>query len=82
MKQEDIAGLTADEIHQLYALPNQPLYVSKVTIPANTTIRTGICGPIEGFGNGGGLQFDLMGSAKSFTFEYFTDIPISEPLQF
>ncbi len=61
MKASDIEGLTPEQIREKFALPNTPLFICDVTVPAGTVVRTGVCGPIEGWGKGGGVQFDMMG---------------------
>lgn len=61
MKQSDLEGLTPEEIQDKFALPQKPIKICDVTIPAGTTMRTGLCNPLEGWGKGGGVQFDLMG---------------------
>lgn len=64
MKLEDITNpdgsfLTAQQIKNKYALEFLPKYVADANIPAGTTMNCGIAGSIEGWGSGGGLQFDL-----------------------
>ncbi len=64
MKLEDITNadgsfMTAQQIKDKYALEFLPKYVADAKIPAGTTMNCGIAGPIEGWGSGGGLQFDL-----------------------
>jgi len=59
--------LTALEIKDKYALGFVPKYVANAVIPKDTIINSGIAGPIEGWGNGGGLQFDLI---KQFIGEF------------
>ena len=61
MKAEDIAGLTPKQIQDKFALPSLPKYMADVKLKEGTTIRTGIVNPLEGWGNGGGIQYDLMG---------------------
>lgn len=61
MKAEDVAGLTPTQIRDKFALSAIPKYITDVNIPANTVMRTGIVNPLEGWGIGGGIQFDLMG---------------------
>lgn len=61
MKADDIKGLTPIQIQNKFALPATPVYVTDVKLPAGTTLRTGIVNPLEGWGAGGGIQFDLMG---------------------
>ena len=61
MRPEDIEGLSPEQIQDKFALPNTPKYITDVIIPKGTTIRVGTVNPIEGWGQGGGTQFDLMG---------------------
>ena len=61
MKQSDIEGLTPEEIQDKFALPQKPCKMCDVTLPKGTQMRTGLCNPLEGWGKGGGVQFDLMG---------------------
>lgn len=61
MKAEDIKGLTPKQIQDKFALPSTPKYATDVTVPKGTTMRTGTVNPVEGWGKGGGTQFDLMG---------------------
>ena len=61
MKAEDIKGLTSAQIQDKFALPSTPKYVADVNLDAGTHLRTGVVNPLEGWGNGGGIQFDLMG---------------------
>lgn len=67
MKLEDVTNangsfLSATEIKDKYALDFLPKYVADAEIPANTFMNCGIAGKIEGWGSGGGLQFDLNGA--------------------
>jgi hypothetical protein len=59
MRYEDIKGLTPQQIKDKYALPNLPKYICDVELKAGTNLREGVANPIEGWGNGGGTQFDL-----------------------
>ena len=61
MKLSDVEGLTPEEIKDKFALPATPVKICDVTVPAGTKMRTGLCNPLEGWGKGGGVQFDLMG---------------------
>ncbi|EHI97937.1 cell wall binding repeat-containing protein [Clostridium sp. DL-VIII] len=61
MKAEDIEGLTPAQIQDKFALPSTPKYVADVNLEAGTHLRTGVVNPLDGWGNGGGIQFDLMG---------------------
>ena len=61
MKSSDIEGLTPAQIKDKFALPSQPTMVCDVVLEKGTKLRAGICNPLEGWGKGGGLQFDLIG---------------------
>jgi hypothetical protein len=45
MLETDLKGLTPMQIQDKFALPYVPNRISKVYVPANTTIRMGIAGP-------------------------------------
>ena len=49
------------EIQNKFALPNTPKYVCDVELEAGTHIREGEVNPLEGWGSGGGTQYDLIG---------------------
>lgn len=61
MKAKDIEGLTPEQIRDKFALPSTPKYVCDVEISAGTHMRVGEVNPVEGWGNGGGTQYDLIG---------------------
>lgn len=61
MKPEDIEGLTPLEIQNKFALPNTPKYICNVKLNAGTHIRAGEVNPLDGWGTGGGIQYDLIG---------------------
>ena len=61
MRAYDIEGLTTLEIQNKFALPNTPKYVCDVELEAGTHIRVGEVNPLDGWGNGGGTQYDLIG---------------------
>ena len=64
-KQHYICHLCKDiqplEIQNKFALPNTPKYVCDVELEAGTHIREGEVNPLEGWGSGGGTQYDLIG---------------------
>ena len=60
MKAEDVTGLTAEQIKNKYALSFKPNYICDVEIPNGSTLRCGITNPLENWGDGGSVQFDLM----------------------
>jgi len=79
MKLEDITNadgslMTAQQIKDKYALEFLPKYVADADIPANTIINCGIAGRIDGWGSGGGLQFDL-NSAYTGNFTFRCNLP-------
>lgn len=61
MKAKDIEGLTAKEIKNKYALPELPEYISTVEVPKGTSMRTGKAAKVEGWGDGGGTQYEVIG---------------------
>ncbi len=61
MRADDIKGLTPLEIQNKFALPNTPKYVCDVELEAGIHIRVGEVNPLDGWGNGGGTQYDLIG---------------------
>ena len=50
MLEEDIIGLTAEQIRDKYALPATPKYIVDVILPEGTTIRGGIANGVPGRG--------------------------------
>lgn len=61
MKKEDIQGLSPQEIKDKYSLPAVPSNIVDVELKAGTKLRMGEAAAIEGWGNGGGIQFDTIG---------------------
>jgi hypothetical protein len=61
MNAKDIEGLTPKQIQDKFALPNTPKYVCDVELEAGTHIRVGEVNPLDGWGTGGGIQYDLIG---------------------
>ena len=61
MRPEDIEGLTPLQIQEKFALPSTPKYVCDVELEAGTHLRVGEVNPLEGWGKGGGTQYDLIG---------------------
>lgn len=59
MKREAIAGLTPPQIKSKFALPELPTYMSEVSVPAGTRIRTGVVNPVFG-GLGNATQYELL----------------------
>ena len=61
MREKDIRNLSASQIKDKFALPSTPKYITDVEFPAGTKLRKGVVNPLDGWGSGGGVQFDLMG---------------------
>lgn len=59
MKPEAIEGLTPAQIKSKFALPELPTFMSEVSVPAGTRIRTGIVNPVFG-GVGNATQYELL----------------------
>lgn len=64
MPYDQIVGKTPEEIKDFFALPNMPKYIVEVEVPEGTRLFTGLCNPLEGWGNGGGTQFFIAGDIK------------------
>ncbi len=64
MKEEDIVGLTPQDIQNKFALPTTPKYICDVNLEAGTRLRTGEVNPLFGF-EGGGQQYDLIINGKN-----------------
>ncbi|SFU76953.1 EndoU domain-containing protein [Butyrivibrio sp. INlla21] len=75
MRAEDIEGLTPLQIQEKFALPNTPKYICDVELEAGTHLRVGEANPLEGWGAGGGTQYDLMGQrVGNFTNERLLEV--------
>ena len=61
MRKSDIEGLTPLEIADKFALPKVPTHICDVIVDPDFVLQTGIANPVEGWGDGGGQQFDTMG---------------------
>ena len=57
---EEIAGLTPDQIRDKFALPTLPTHISEVRIPAGSHLQVGTVAPQEGWGEGGGTQYQSL----------------------
>ena len=60
MTADSIKGLTAAQIRDKFALPNEPKYLCDVELNAGVHLRMGEVNPLEGWGCGGGIQYDMM----------------------
>lgn len=59
MKYSDIEGLTPAQIRDKFALPNEPIKICEVNVPAGTKMYAGIANEVPEWGKGGGTQFEL-----------------------
>lgn len=64
MPYNQIVGKSPEEIKDFFALPNMPKYIVEVEVPEGTRMFTGLCNPLEGWGNGGGTQFFVVGDVR------------------
>lgn len=55
-----IEGLTPQQIKDKFALPELPTHISDIYVPAGTHITVGRTAAQEGWGKGGGTQYELI----------------------
>ncbi len=60
MRTEEIKGLSPKQIQDKYSLPEFPTFVSEVRVPPQTRMRMGKAASQEGWGGGGGMQYELL----------------------
>ncbi len=60
MLKEDVMGLSPEQIRDKYALPCIPKYICDVYLEAGDVVCIGIAKAIDGWGDGGGIQVDLL----------------------
>lgn len=60
MKESEISGLSPKEIQDKFSLPSLPTKIVDVNIPGGTRMRSGTAGKVDGWGNGGGTQFESL----------------------
>ena len=68
-------GLTPEMIRDLYALPAVPRNRVDVILPAGSLVRRGICNAVPEWGEGGGIQYDMMGERIG---EFVNEKPLEE----
>ncbi|MCL1883013.1 MAG: InlB B-repeat-containing protein [Defluviitaleaceae bacterium] len=59
MRRADVQGLTPAQIRDRFALPSTPTRITDVNIPAGTPMFAGTANRVPGWGNGGGVQFQI-----------------------
>ncbi len=74
MALSDIQGLTPAQIKDKFALPGMPSHVVELELPVGTQLITGPCNPVEGWGNGGGIQYFITGE-KSHKYSNIRNLP-------
>ncbi len=60
MRPNEIRGLTPAQIKDKFSLPEIPIYISEVHVPAGTRLRVGTVGKQRGWGTGGAMQYELL----------------------
>jgi len=75
MRESEIQGLTARQIQDKFALPELPSFVSEVHVPAGTSVRVGTVGSQEGWGSGGGMQYELLQRLPESAFKNRRPLP-------
>ncbi len=79
MRPEEIQGLTPQQIKDKFALPSTPTHISEVKVPAGTKVRIGTAAPQDGWGKGGGTQYEM---ERVLDKQFYNDKgPISEYLK-
>lgn len=78
MAYDDIVGLTPEQIKDKFALPAMPKFVVEVEVPAGAQFYTGLCNPLEGWGNGGGTQYFLVGGERPKVYGNMKPIKVSK----
>ena len=69
MRSDEIEGLTPFEIKNKFALPDLPRYVSEVHVPVGTSLRVGRVAAQDGWGVGGGMQYELLDRLPESSFK-------------
>jgi len=75
MREQEITGMTPEEIQQKFSLPEDPVYVSDVTVPEGTSVRTGTVEKNFG-GQRGATQFELRERISSENFHNQRELPV------
>lgn len=75
MPYDEVVGKTPAEIKDFFALPAMPKYIVEVEMPAGAKMYTGKCNPLEGWGNGGGTQYFLIGDKRPTLYGKMVALP-------
>ena len=68
MRASSVRGLNAQQIRALFALPNAPTMMTLGLSVPDESFYTGLAGPIDGWGEGGGQQFQSSGTPYTIFF--------------
>ncbi len=68
MRASSVRGLNAQQIRALFALPNTPTMMTIGLSVPDESFYTGLAAPIDGWGEGGGQQFQSSGSTYTIFF--------------
>ena len=68
MRASSVRGLHAQQIRTLFALPNAPTMMTLGISVPDESFYTGLAGPIDGWGEGGGQQFQSSGTPYTIFF--------------
>jgi uncharacterized protein YhjY with autotransporter beta-barrel domain len=81
MRRSAVRGLNAEQIRNLFALPNKPTMMTLGVSQVGTSFYTGIAGPIDGWGEGGGQQSQANGGPYTtfFNGQSIMDAVLSYP---
>jgi len=68
MRASSVRGLNAQQIRALFALPNIPTMMTLGLSVPGESFYTGLAAPIDGWGDGGGQQFQSIGTPYTIFF--------------
>lgn len=68
MRAGSVRGLNAEQIRELFALPNTPTMMTLGLSVPGESFYTGLAAPIKGWGEGGGQQFQSSGTPYTIFF--------------
>jgi len=82
MRASSVRGLNARQIRTLFALPNTPSMMTLGLSVPGESFYTGLAAPIDGWGEGGGQQFQSSGTPYTIFFngQFVTDAVLFYPV--
>jgi len=78
-RSKEIKGLSPAQIQSKFSLPETPKYISTVEVPSGVTVRMGRAAGQEGWGIGGGMQYQVLPRVSKHWFA--KPEPLKTPLQ-